>query len=279
MKAVILAIFIVLSSAVSMAAEDPAPAPDYPVLAKPEDARPLVKTHDDQIRKVIDHFHMVTRDGRIIELAGLEVPAGLQPQAMDTLKTLFAKQNLQDAILYQTPRTDLGRVNRLGQDLAHLVRKDGSVWVQGALLSLGLARAWPTAANPELAEKMYGIEDAARKAGLGLWSKDSREKILTPADRMDPMDRFVIVEGKVRKIATVNNVTYLNFGNDWSRDFTVGIPAGVRKAMNRQKINVLQLNGENVRVRGWMRYYNGPYIELEHPVLLQRVIKEDAEKQ
>lgn len=231
--------------------------------------------------RVIDQLRLQAEDNSIIELVGLEIPAenGTDPgdyaiAARDFLEKFFENSASRDLVLYQTAtktgQADKGRTNRLGHDLAQIVRKDGNAWVQGALIANGLARVRPTPANPELASQMYALEDEARTAKRGLWADDSPYRMRQADENFETLDRFAVVEGVVRNVATVNNVTYLNFGPDWKTDFTIGIPSATRQIMARQNIDVFRLQGQKLRVRGWIRSYNGPYIELEHPVLLQQ---------
>jgi micrococcal nuclease len=152
--------------------------------------------------------------------------------------------------------------------------KNGQVWLQGALIANGLAMARPTPANPELAEKMYTLEDQARQAKSGIWADTSAHRLVEASNDIQPLDRFAVVEGTVKTVAIIRNVTYLNFGDDYRKDFTIGIPSTQRQALARSGIDLFKLQGQKVRVRGWLRLYNGPYIELEHPVLFQQVKNE-----
>lgn len=234
-----------------------------------------------RVAQVVDQLRLLDEEGRIIALSSIDIPVenGGEPgdealAAKNFLEKIFENPAERDIVLYQsatrTGQPEQGRTNRLGQDLAQMVRKQGQVWVQGALVANGLARARPTPASPELAEQLYALEERAMQEKLGLWAEDSPYRLLHADEIIENLNRFAVVEGIVRKVSTVNNVTYLNFGHDWKTDFTVGIPAATRQIMARQGIDVFRLQGKKLRVRGWIRAYNGPYIELEHPVLLRQ---------
>lgn len=278
MKTFILMLFFCFATPFAFAGEKNAamPPPVLPVLENTADARPLVQTRTTRVLKVIDQKRLMAGDQSVIELAGIEVPDDSVAEARDLLAALFENKTAAEILLYQTPSPDKGRINRMQHDLAHLVRKDGHVWVQGAMIANGVARAMPTPVNPELAEKMYALENEAIKAGKGLWAKDSRHRILSADAPVESLGRISVVEGTVQKISTLSNTTYLNFGPDWRKDFTIGIPTAVRQKMVRQNIDPFKLQGKKLRVRGWIREYNGPYIELEDPVLLQRIENDDA---
>lgn len=297
MKTLILALFILLGSPLFMgfaAAQDTektveteqaantAQAPVLPSLGTtPDDARPLRPAMNDRSVRSIDDLRLQLSNGRIVQLVGIEVPrqtgysSGDESYAVKQfLDTLFANSKDSDVIVYQVAGSGSGKTNRMGHDLGHVVRKNGNVWIQGALIANGLAMARPTPTNPELADKMYALEDQARQAKLGIWSDDSAHRLVEASDTIQPLDRFAVVEGTVKNVSIIRNVTYLNFGDDYRKDFTIGIPSTQRQAMSRAGIDPFKLQGQKVRVRGWLRLYNGPYIELEHPVLFQQVKNE-----
>ncbi|HEY8189946.1 MAG TPA: thermonuclease family protein [Micavibrio sp.] len=281
MKIIVLSFFIALIIPfAAFAADEP---PILPSLDTAADARPLQQTQSERMAQVIDDHHILLKNGRVVELTGIEIPQstgfGASEQAAAAgafIKSLFEKDADSDVMLYQTPGAGKGRTNRLGHDLAHVVRKNGHIWIQGALLANGLARARPTPDNPELAIRMMALEDQARMAGKGLWAKDSQYRLIQATDPIEITDQFAVVEGVVKNVSTINNVTYLNFGDDWRKDFTTGIPSAIRQAMSRNNLDVFRLQNQRVRVHGWLRAYNGPYIELEMPVLLEEVSKTAA---
>ena len=80
-----------------------------------------------------------------------------------------------------------------------------------------------------------------------------------------PIDRFELVEGRVRDVATVRNRSYVNFGDDWKTDFTLTMTSRVRRLFDRQGVDLEGLEGRLVRARGWIKSYNGPMIEISHP--------------
>jgi len=76
---------------------------------------------------------------------------------------------------------------------------------------------------------------------------------------------FQIVEGRVRDVADRSGRVYLNFGEDWRTDFTATIAPSDRDSFGGSKIALTDLEGRNVRVRGWLKQRNGPMIEVSHP--------------
>jgi hypothetical protein len=159
----------------------------------------------------------------------------------------------------------------MGQQLAHLVRKDNEEWINGALILSGNALTLTTASNPEMTAQMYALEDAARKAGKGVWTKGNPNGLLSPETAAQGNGQLRVIEGTVNRAATSKNNLYLNFGKDWRKDFTVMIPVSLRKSLARTGTDPMALSGKTVRVRGWVREWNGPFMELETPERLEIV--------
>ena len=172
----------------------------------------------------------------------------------------------EDVLIYQTKNSKLGRTNRMGHQLAHIVRAKDDAWAQGTLIGLGLVQVKTTQRNAEMAEQMYALEQYARTEKAGLWHD---YEILSPDNAADSLNSFQIVEGKIASAALKKNRTYLNFGRNWRDDFTVSIAPENRKAFSKSQINPLDWNGKTVRVRGWVEDYNGALIEIDHPQAIE----------
>ncbi len=221
-----------------------------------------------KVSEVVNPITVKLEDGRFIHLAGLDFPdldfyeSG--DLAVTTQKILEDFLKNKKVVIYQTKSKDKGRVNRMGHKIAHLVRIDNNVWTQGLLLSLGVARVRTTQYNPEMAAQMLSLENQARINKSGLWNMDEH-KILTPEQAQDHIGSYQIIEGKVQNASLRKNKLYLNFGNNWRDDFTVAISAFNLKKFIRKKIDPKSWNGKLIRVRGWIRSYNGAYIEIDHP--------------
>ena len=76
---------------------------------------------------------------------------------------------------------------------------------------------------------------------------------------------FQLVEGRVLEAAVVRGRAYLNFGADWREDFTVTLAPKVRRRFEAEGIDPRDYRGTRLRVRGWLKSYNGPMIEVTHP--------------
>ena len=85
-----------------------------------------------------------------------------------------------------------------------------------------------------------------------------------------------LVEGKVLKAARIKGRVYLNFGDDWKTDFTVTIGVPARRMFREAGTDPLSLEGKRIRVRGWLKRYNGPMIAATHPEQIEVVANQDA---
>ncbi len=85
------------------------------------------------------------------------------------------------------------------------------------------------------------------------------------------LGRFGIVEGRVVSVADRSGWTFINFGSDWRMDFTIAIAAGDRKEVRAEGLDAAALTGSRIRVRGWIRDWNGPLIEVDHAGQIERL--------
>lgn len=232
----------------------------------------LKHTQSGRIDKVIDGLTVLLKDGKIIRLASLDIPDFTiwrdAPHAEAAL-TLLEKTLPEgtEVMIYQTRVAKKGRLTRMNHELGHIVTKKDKQWIQGLMLSEGLARVYTAPNAPEMSTQMLALEDQARRAQRGMWQATSDYRVLTPDEIVESkqsMGDFVIIEGVVAKVATVRNNIYLNFGQDWRKDFTIMVSPALRKQFAREGVPVMGLANTRVRVRGWVRDYNGPLIELEH---------------
>ena len=97
---------------------------------------------------------------------------------------------------------------------------------------------------------------------LGLWSELELE---ITADADIPTGRLAIVTGKVLNAARSGNRIFLNFGDDWRKDFTAEIPARVIRLFKKNGIDPLELQGLTIEVRGWVTWRGGPHMLVEGP--------------
>ena len=243
-----------------------------PGLARADDGLPrrfadLTAGDSAVVRDVIDGDTVILDDGRQVRLVGIQAPK------LPLGRANFEKWPLADeakealAELVFGRRVTLGyggqRQDRYGRELAHVFTDDG-LWVQGSLLELGFARVYSFADNRSLVASMLAAEEAARISGQGVW-RHPFYAILDTAAAPDHTGRFSLVEGRVLKTAVVRGRAYLNFDEDYRTDFTITISRRNLKSFTVSGIVPQDYAGHRVRVRGWLRWGNGPMIEVTHP--------------
>ena len=224
-----------------------------------------------KVQAVVDPLTFLGSNGTIYRLAGLDVP-GLESGGSDfvTQATKRTTELLKDQELklYVTKDQTTGRTNRMNQSLVQAERRKDNIWIAGQLVADGMARVRTTPSNPEMARDLLALETAARTEKTGLWA-DPQYAVQTPDSITAKANSFAIVEGRIFGVATRNNETFLNFTNDWRKDFTIGATADVRRQFAKAGINLAALAHKNVRVRGFIEDRNGPFISLDHPAQIE----------
>ena len=207
------------------------------------------------VAQIVDGDTVVLDDGREVRLVGIQAPK------LSLGRKGFKKWPLADASAKALERLVLGRVvelryggrriDRYRRMLAHLF-VDGETWVQGVMLELGMARVYTFPDNRKLAAEMYDREKSARTELRGIWSNPFYD--LRGVNRLwRDTKSFQVVEGQVLKTAHVRSRIYLNFGPDWKTDFTVVIPTKKLGLFQSVGIEPLELEGQRIRVRGWIK--------------------------
>lgn len=208
-------------------------------------------------------------NGEIMRLAGIHAPLPSSPdwarQAKQALQTLIqeAPQTWEYAPKHP-PRDRYGQISAQIFLPARMPDKP-PLWLQGKLLSEGLAFVDPQAGDIPQQTEMVEQESAARHAKLGIWSDPFYAG--KPAEKLTEQDegRYAFVRGKVVDAIRIKNKVYLNFGPDWRKDFTVMIAARNMKPFRAASLDPLALKGQTILVRGWLKHNFGPMIETTRP--------------
>ena len=228
---------------------------------------PLDSGGTAQVVEIVDGDTVVLDDGRQVRLVGIQapkLPLGRKgfvewPLAGE------AKAVLAGMVLGKTVELGYGgrRTDRHRRALAHLFL-EGGFWVQRRLLEAGMARVYTFPDNRALADALYAAEGAARTAERGIWSNRFYE-IRSPDRLGGDIGTFQVVEGRVLRAEQVRSRVYLNFTDDWRTDFTIVVATSDLPMFRAAGLDPLALGGRTVRVRGWLRKWNGPMIEATHP--------------
>ena len=141
-------------------------------------------------------------------------------------------------------------------------------WLQALAVHAGEARvALSAAIDTACASMLLRLEATAAAAKRGLWQLAlyAVKRAEEPAGLLRYRSTFQIVRGTVARVAPSRNAVYLNFGDNWKRDFTARFD---RAALKRANINIAalkRLERHPVRIRGWIEKRNGPLITVWRP--------------
>lgn len=216
-----------------------------------------------RVAEVIDGDTIRLADGRKVRLAGVNAPEIAHEDQAEEPFGEAAKAALTDLLAGREVELRYGgaRQDRYGRTVAHLLRDDG-LWLEGEMLARGMARTYSFADNRALVAEMLAAEAQAREAGRGLW-RDPAYRVRKPDEAGAFIDSFQLVQGRVKQAAKVKGQIFLNFGADWRSDFTVHIPHEAMPLFRNADPKAWE--GRTIRVRGWLRSFNGPLIEASHP--------------
>jgi micrococcal nuclease len=225
------------------------------------------------VATVLDGETLELTDGRTVRLIGAKAPMPplgwrgddpwpLVDQAKDALSALASGKTVE--LRFGGLRQD-----RHGHLLAQVfvVEGDNRIWLQEQLLAKGLARVYSFPDNRACVAELLAREREARAKRLGLWGS-SAYRIVKALD-LERLGRLIhsyqVVEGTVVAVGEGRIRMFLNFAQDWRRDFTVSIDRKDVSAFAAAGIDLKALAGRRLRARGVLAWRNGPLIEATHP--------------
>lgn len=213
-----------------------------------DDAETL-KAADDRILLLDGLLSAAAQDGK--------GAAGAAAAALAALRQAAVGRDVRLAPLLEGP-------DRWGRLPADVYLTDDGAWLQGLMLRAGHARiaACPRGDAERLA-RLRKAETEARKARRGLWALPAYS--VRSADRPMRPAGFALVEGQAFATGGGRKLRYLNFAENWRKDFTLSAD---RRAVGRLKAAGLafdSLVGRKIRARGWLAYRNGPMLNITCP--------------
>ena len=218
---------------------------------------------------VIDGDTLKLSDGKEVRLTGIQAPKlplgranfkewPLAQVAKEELEDLVAGQRLQ---LY----VDGNGQDRYGRVLAQVVREDG-LWLQGEMVRRGLARVYTFPDNRKMAAALLLKESEARDERLGIWRLGYYAIRDSEPDTLERyFGTFQLIEGTVVDAARVRGRVYLNFSADYRTDFTASLDRQSDRLFKQSNLDPLTLEGQRIRLRGWVKDFNGPLVDITHP--------------
>ncbi|MBV8536721.1 MAG: thermonuclease family protein [Alphaproteobacteria bacterium] len=204
-------------------------------------------------------------DGRELRLAGIGVPLSAPAVADEARQALAALADQHEAQIYYEER----RNDRYGRIVAHLVISP-DLWLEAELVGRGLARVETTRDTAAAAADLLAIEAAARAARRGLWMlRDYRVRDAGELGRW--RDSFQIVAGRIAAGHKSPGRMWLEFAGARGRALELEIPSAANRPFRAAGLDPSSLIGVDVRVRGWLRWQDGPIIEVDHPAQIELI--------
>ncbi len=217
------------------------------------------------VKKVFDGDSILLLDGREIRYIGIDAPetSGKKPQEYYGGE---ARELNEDLVLGKEVRLefDVEKKDIYDRTLAYVYL--GDVMINLEMVKAGCALAVPYPPNLTHQEELCEVMLRARKEKAGIWENPDVWMITTDeAGRYIGLSKTVV--GRVIHSDTNSAGTFLNFGDDFSRDFTAFIPKKYHSLFYDQSIldPAGKYLGRLVEVTGTLWEKNGPSITVRHP--------------
>ncbi len=242
-----------------------------PVAAAPDACLP-VRSETVWVERVIDGDEVALTDGRRVRLAGTAVARvplaarGGTWAAAGREASAAAKQRLEALVEgVELSFHELGE-DRHGRRRGHLVATQSGQWIEAALLTAGAVRAGVSGGRTPCRRALLAAEATARAARRGVWASGLLGvRAVGDPTLSEMVGAEVVVEGEVRSVGRSGGRTYLNFGDDFRRDFALVLDDNHRGALVASGFEVERARNRAVRVRGLLLRREGLRIELAAP--------------
>lgn len=206
---------------------------------------------------VIDGATLRLAGGMEVRLADLDAGAAAEPGAAE---------GLSERALGREVELRYGAVDRdrYGRAVAHVFPLGAERSLQQEVLAAGLGMVSSLAADRACVAELLAEEAAARSGAAGRWARTGAFSAY--GDAVQGIDgAFALVEGRIVSVGRRERTVYLNFGHDWSTDFTVSMTLANTERIEAEGGSFDTLVGVRVRIRGWLTQRDGPWIAVDHP--------------
>ncbi|MDK9697314.1 MAG: thermonuclease family protein [Siculibacillus sp.] len=231
------------------------------------------------VERVVRGDEVVLVDGRRLRFASVEAPR--PPLAGDaaTRRAAVAVETAARAALAdrvegrEVALTEIS-TDRHGRVLGHLYDTEAGQWIEAGLVADGHLVVSPSRGERDCAAALLVGERAAVRARRGLWGSASSAVVpATAADLPARTGRWTVVEGRVRSVGRSGGRIWLNFGEDFRRDFAVVMDDKDLEGLRAAGFDATAARGWTVRVRGVVVHRGGPRIVVDLPEAIERVTR------
>ena len=217
------------------------------------------------VKEVFDGDSILLLDGREIRYIGIDAPeiSGKKPKEYYGKEARDLNESL---VLGKEVRLEFDVETKDGYNRTLAYVYIGDVMINLEMVEAGSALAVPYPPNLTHQDELCGAMLRARGEKKGIWEDPDTWMITTDeASRYIGLSKTVV--GRVIYSDTVSVGTFLNFGEDFSRDFTVFIPKEYHKLFYDQSIldPAGKYLGRLVEITGTLWEKNGPSITVRHP--------------
>lgn len=234
----------------------------------------LKKCGDATVQEVLSSDQFRTSAGDTIVLADIKTSEywGVDSGYKSWPFGARSKAYLERMIMGQTVVLHCGDkgANVFGDKIRHIELPDGH-WLQHKMVHDGMAAAYSSSVNDNVAEALFDAEDQAQADARGIWSERGPKLVANTESAQTGF--FQIVRFTVHQTADVRGTLYINTSADWRKDFTVEVGRRVLRQFDERELDTLLQPGTSLEVRGWVFSKNGPTIALKHPAHI-RVLRE-----
>lgn len=111
---------------------------------------------------------------------------------------------------------------------------------------------------------LLDIEAQARRDAIGLWAEPDAQPIAAEdaAGLVAALDRFALVEGRVRSVGVRERRVYLDFAGADAQTFTAIVPTEVFAVLEASGLDARALRGRRIRVRGIIQSWRGTAVTI-----------------
>lgn len=170
-----------------------------------------------------------------------------------------------------------GEADRWGRQRvdARLDDESGADLAEG-LVSAGLVVADADEGDVLCRPALPALEEAPRKAGLGVWAGTALAAQDGAALR-ERAGRFAVVLGRIRHVGERRTRTYLDFVRRGEDGLSVTVSKRTWRRLLERGLTAAGLTGRTVRVRGLVEVRRGPTIELGSAEAIEVLAEEAAD--
>ncbi|TGD98414.1 DNA-binding protein [Methylobacterium nonmethylotrophicum] len=215
---------------------------------------------------------LVLASGRRARLDGLRWPD--DPAAAEAARAWLAGFAGRPLATREAPEPD--RWGRIALDAA--TQEDEPVDLAGGLVAAGLAPVDAGEADSLCRPGLLALEDAARRAGRGLWAESPPVPVEEAARLSGMAGRFAVVEGRVRSVGERERRTYLNFAPFGQEGVTVTVSKRTWRIMLERGFSAVALRGRRVRARGVVELWRWPTLDIGAAEMIEMLDEEQAQR-